>query len=228
MPLPLLPKLARFKLAPALLAAASMHLIPAAQAQSVTLTGILGEKALLIIGGGSPSLVAVGSSKDGVKLLSLDKAAQQATVEAAGQRSTLRIGDLPVSVGSGLATGGGRFITIPAGQGGHFYTDGFINGRHTNFMVDTGASFVVIGRAEAERLSIKYKKTDNSMQIRTANGVANAHSIRLKTLRIGEVELLEVDAIVGPDIPFVLLGNSFLSRFKMERDNDLMRLERTR
>lgn len=201
-----------------------------AQAQAVYLSGIMGDKALLVIDGAPPSLLAVGSSQSGVKLLALDKAQQQVSIEAAGQRSTLRIGDLPISVGAGLGnSGGGRFITIPVGNSGHFVTDGFINGRSVKFMVDTGASFVVIGRAEADRLGLNYKNSSEApIQIRTANGVAKAYPIRLQRLRIGEVELQQVEAIVGPDIPYILLGNTFLSSFRMERSNDIMRLERTR
>lgn len=199
-----------------------------AAAQAVALTGILGEKALLVIDGAPPSLLAVGVSKAGVKLLSLDTTEQAITIEAAGQQRKLRVGDSPVSVGAKLSQGGGRFITIPAGRDGHFFTDGYINGRNTQFMVDTGASAVVIGRSEADRLGLDYKKAPNSIQVRTANGVANAHPVRLQKLRVGEVELLNVEAIVGPDLPFILLGNSFLSHFKMERSNDMMRLERTR
>ena len=199
-----------------------------AGAQAVALTGILGDKALLIIDGAPPSLLAVGSSKAGVKLLGLDAATQSVSIEAAGQLRQLRVGDSPVSVGAKTHHGGGRFITIPAGKDGHFFTDGYINGRSSKFMVDTGASAVVLGRAEADRLGLDYKKIPSSVQVRTANGVTSAQPIRLQKLRVGEVELLDVEAIIGPDLPFILLGNSFLSHFKMERNNDMMRLERTR
>ena len=43
---------------------------------------------------------------------------------------------------------------------------------------------------------------------------------------MGDVTLANVQAVVMPtEMPFVLLGNSFLSRFQMQRDNDVMRLE---
>ena len=212
----------------ALLSLALLAMPRLAAAQAVALTGILGDKALLVIDGAPPSLLAVGGSKAGVKLLSLDAADQSISIEAAGQRRQLRVGDSPVSVGSTIKTNTGRFITIPVGKDGHFFIDGFINGRSSKFMVDTGASAVVLGRAEADRLGLDYKKIPSSIQVRTANGVATAQPIRLQKLRVGEVELLNVEAIIGPDLPFILLGNSFLSHFKMERSNDMMRLERTR
>jgi len=46
-------------------------------------------------------------------------------------------------------------------------------------------------------------------------------------VRVGDVEIANVEAIVMPAaMPHVLLGNSFLSRFQMKRDNDVMRLEK--
>ena len=51
--------------------------------------------------------------------------------------------------------------------------------------------------------------------------------MQLDSVRIGDVEIYGVDAVVVPDgMPYVLLGNSFLSRFQMRRDNDQMVLER--
>jgi aspartyl protease family protein len=52
------------------------------------------------------------------------------------------------------------------------------------------------------------------------------HIVVLDRVRVGEVEINNVGAVVMPQaMPFVLLGNSFLSRFQMRRDNDVMRLQ---
>ena len=51
--------------------------------------------------------------------------------------------------------------------------------------------------------------------------------MKLASVRIGDVEVYDVDAVVSPQpMPYVLLGNSFLTRFQMKRDNDQMVLER--
>jgi aspartyl protease family protein len=61
----------------------------------------------------------------------------------------------------------------------------------------------------------------------TANGLAQGWRVKLASVRIGDVEVYEVDAVVTPQgMPFVLLGNSYLNRFQMRRDNDQMVLER--
>jgi aspartyl protease family protein len=60
----------------------------------------------------------------------------------------------------------------------------------------------------------------------TANGSAQGWLVKLNSVRIGDVEVYEVDAIVTPNLPYALLGNSFLNRFSMNRNSDSMVLER--
>ena len=193
-------------------------------AQSVALQGMLGSKALLIVDGAPPKGVAVGESHKGVKVLATR--GDEATVEVGGQRQTLRVGDAPASVGGGGGGGRGNKIVLTAGSGGHFLTQGAINGRATQFMVDTGATSVAMGAAEAERLGIDYRKGQVGRGS-TANGVVTAYYLKLASVRIGDVEVYEVDAAVLPgSMGHVLLGNSFLTRFQMTRHNDQMVLER--
>ncbi len=76
------------------LAAAGAH------AASVTLTGTIGNRAILVVNGGAPKTVAIGEKLQNVRLVSLQDG--QAVVESAGQRITLRM-DSPVSVGGGAS-----------------------------------------------------------------------------------------------------------------------------
>ena len=65
------------------------------------------------------------------------------------------------------------------------------------------------------------------MRLSTANGVAQGWRIRLDSVRIGDVEVFGIDAVVTPQpMPYVLLGNSFLGQFQMTRTNDQMVLEK--
>ena len=80
--------------------------------------------------------------------------------------------------------------------------------------------------SDAERIGLPWR-AGQTVRIGTANGVVQGWRIKLASVRIGDVEIYEVDAVVTPQaMPFVLLGNSYLSRFQMRRDNDLMVLER--
>jgi aspartyl protease family protein len=196
----------------------------AVAAQSVTLQGMLGNKALLIVDGAPPRSVAPGESHKGVKVLST--LGDQAVVEINGQRHTLHVGDAPGSVGGGAATARGNKIVLTAGTGGHFMTQGAINGRAVQFMVDTGATSVAMGAADAERLGIDYKKGQMARG-NTANGMVVAYLVKLNSVRVGDVEVYDVDASVLPaSAGPILLGNSFLTRFQMTRMNDQLVLER--
>ena len=195
-----------------------------ASAQSVSLQGMLGARALLVINGGEPRSVAPGESAQGVKVISAS--GDQAVVEIKGLRRTLRIGDSQVSIGGSGFAGNGNKIVLSAGSGGHFLSQGTINGRAVHFMVDTGASAVGLGVSEAVRVGVDYK-AGRQVRLQTANGMVPGWVVKLSSVRIGDVEIHEVDAVVSADsMPYVLLGNSFLSRFQMRRDNEQMVLER--
>jgi len=209
----------------ALLCAGAALVALAAHADSVTLTGTIGNRAILIVNGGAPRTVAPGQSVDGVRLVSTRE--QQAVVEVAGQRVTLNM-DSPTSVGGGAGGGeaGGSRIVLPVGSGGHFVTQGAINGRAVTFMVDTGATSVSMSAADAVRIGLPYEK-GQPVRMNTANGVTPGYRVRLDSVRVGDVEVHNVEAIVSQQpMPFILLGNSFISRFSMRRDADQMVLEK--
>ena len=206
-----------------LLAAALVTASLPAFAQSVALQGMLGNKALLIVNGGAPRAVAPGDTHQGVKVLST--AGDQAVLLLDGQRVTLRVGESPASVGGPMRTGGDR-VTMTADARGHFVTAGSINNRPVQFLVDTGATVVAIGQQEANRLGLDYR-SGRGVRMSTANGVTHGWAIKLSQVRLGDVTVYEVDAVVTPGaMPAILLGNSFLSRFNMRRDGDVMTLVR--
>ena len=200
-------------------------LATSAQAQSVVLAGMLGSKALLVVDGSAPKTVGAGDTHQGVKVISTS--ADQAVIEMDGKRHTLRVGESPVSSGhSGPAAGSGTRIVLTEGGGGHFMTAGQINGQAVQFMVDTGATSVAMSASEAERLGIKYKQ-GQLLRMSTANGVTPGYKVKLNSVRIADVQVYDVEAVVTPQaMPFMLLGNSFLSRFQMRRENNVMTLDR--
>jgi aspartyl protease family protein len=210
----------------ALLLALWMGLAAAgAHAESVMLTGTIGSRAILVVNGGAPKTVAIGEKVQNVRLLSLQDG--QAVVESAGQRITLRM-DSPVSVGAGGGSNAsGSRIVLNADSRGHFMASGAINGRSgVSFMLDTGATTVAMSVADATRIGLDYQK-GTPVRMNTANGVALGYRLRLDAVRVGDVEVRDVDAIVSQQpMPYVLLGNSFIGRFSMRRDAEQMVLER--
>ncbi len=208
------------------IALAALTLVCAtAQAQSVALAGMMGSKALLVVDGSAPKTVAAGETHRGVKVISTS--GDQAVIEQSGQRRTLRVGDSPVSLGaSGGGGGRGTRIVLTESDGGHFMTEGQINGRSVQFMVDTGATNVAMSTLDAERAGIPYK-SGQPVRMATANGESMGYRIKLNSVRVADVEVFDVDAVVtAQPMPFLLLGNSFLTRFQMKRENNLMTLDK--
>lgn len=103
---------------------------------------------------------------------------------------------------------------------------GQINGRSVQFMVDTGATTVAMSQADADRIGLDYRNGTRGMAS-TANGLVPVTQVVLTSVRLGDVEVANVQATVMPmQMPYILLGNSFLTRFQMKRDNDVLRLEK--
>ena len=192
-------------------------------AQSVSMSGSLGDKAVLVIDG-TPRIVATGSTVQGVKLLRVT--GSEAVVEIQGKRATLAMGGAQVNIGGADSSGGGTQIVLSASSGGHFVTAGTINGKAVRFVVDTGATYVSMGSNEAARLGITYRGGERGYAT-TANGQMAAYKVTLDSVRIGDVVIYNVDALIGAaPMDQILLGNSFLSRFQMKRENDLMTLSK--
>jgi aspartyl protease family protein len=207
----------------ALFALLLLSAVPA-QAQTVGLAGMLGGRALLIVDGAAPKTVAAGEAYKGVKVLSTQ--GDVALVEIAGKKLSLRVGDAPASVGGAADAAPGTRVVLSAGSNGHFLTQGQINGKSVPMVVDTGASVVALSVEEAQRVGLNYQ-TGERVQMGTANGVITAWRIKLATVRVGDVLVYDVDSVVSSGaMPYVLLGNSFLSRFQMTRTNDQMVLEK--
>jgi len=212
------PTPSRHALAAALLCA----LAAAAQAQSVAFSGMLGDKALLVIDGQARG-VAVGSTVQGVKLVKID--GTQAQIEAGGKVSLLRLGGAAVVAGD-TGGGGGSRIVLPAGSGGHYTGLGAINGHPMRFVVDTGATSVAMGADTAAQLGLDYASS-TAANTMTANGAVAARRLTLTKVTVGDVSVYNVEAIVVPQsMPVVLLGNSFLSHFQMHSDSSSLILEK--
>jgi aspartyl protease family protein len=194
-----------------------------AGAQSVSFSGHMGDKALLVIDG-TPRTLAAGATLSGVRLVSVNPNA--AVIEVGGKRQTLTLGGSPVSLGGANSEGGGEQIVLTAGLGGHFITGGSINGKPVQFMVDTGATTVAMSAADADRIGLKYKDGER-IAGNTANGQVIGYRASLNSVRIGDVQVYNVEAAVLPmPMQHILLGNSFLTRFQMKRENDRMTLDK--
>jgi aspartyl protease family protein len=192
-----------------------------APAQDVGLAGVMGSRALLMIDGGEPQAVAVGQSLAGVKVISVH--GDQAVVEIGGRKRPLRVGQH--AIGTAPADGSGTIVMTGDNQG-HFYATGSVNGTAVRFLVDTGATMVSLGAGDARRIGLDFNRGQKGMT-QTANGQALVSKVKLDTVRIGDVTLHNVDALIHQnEMPVALLGMSFLNRMEMQRDGNTMTLRK--
>jgi aspartyl protease family protein len=188
-------------------------------AAEVNVIGLFPGKAVVVIDGGSPRVLTAGQKPvDGVALISTDR--ETATLLIDGQKRTLKIGQHrrgPAPASSAQS------VTLSADPRGHFLVDGQVNGGTVRFLVDTGATAVSLSAPDATRLGIDYRKGQQGL-MGTANGTAVAYRVRLDTVRVGEIVVNNVEAVVveGNQMPFALLGMSFLNRMEMKRDGQTM------
>ncbi|NIJ33162.1 retropepsin-like aspartic protease family protein [Sphingomonas oligoaromativorans] len=119
-------------------------------------------------------------------------------------------------------------LTIARGAEGHFFVDGDIAGTTLRFVVDTGASAVAIGRDDAQSAGINLAALDFNHEGQTAGGTTRYAPVTLPRVRVGSIELPDVQAVVL-DVPSTppLLGQSFLGRIdKVSIEGDRMTLSK--
>lgn len=187
--------------------------------------GTIGDKAaVLALDGGDPKTVKVGQTWNGIKVIEVQ--GDRATVEIDGQRRLLRRGMHYRSAASAAASSGRQSITLAADSRGHFFSDGAVNGIPVRFIVDTGATVVALPASEALRLGLDYRKGERALT-NTAGGPVEAFRLQLDRVRLGDIELSGVDAVViERGLNVTLLGMSFLNRLEMKREGQSMTLIR--
>lgn len=188
----------------------------------VALIGVIGDKAaVLALDGGEPKTVKLGQRWRGITVLSVEK--DRAWIEMDGTKRLLHIGQHY----RGAAPASSReSVTLAAGMHGEFVTEGAINGVPVRLMVDTGASVVALSPSQATRLGIDYR-SGQPVSLRTANGSAVGHLVKLDRVRVGTIELTGVEAVVGQqEMEVALLGMSFLNRLEMKREGERLTLIR--
>ena len=109
----------------------------------------------------------------------------------------------------------GNELTVPVSADGHFYVDVMLEGTEVQFMVDTGASGIMLSRDAAESIGLDLEALNYTYRTHTANGTGRAAPVTLTDLRLDEIAMEDVRAIVNDaEMPFSLLGMSFLSRLE--------------
>ena len=114
----------------------------------------------------------------------------------------------------------GRAIEIPAGSAivragkdSHFRIDATVDGARVRFLLDTGASMVVLNRRDAVNVGFDLDKLAFTQRTQTANGVGTGAPVTLREIRIGPIVVKNIRAMVNRTPMFTsLLGVNFLDR----------------
>lgn len=186
----------------------------------VNVIGLIGDRAILRIDD-EQVMLRTGESRAGVTLLGI-----------ANGEALLRVGKRELRLGLGMDTAGiapraaGGSVEIAMNGHGQFVTNGMINGRVVEFLVDTGANTVSMTSADAERLGIDYKVEGVRSASATAGGIVPAWSVMLRSVQVGPITVKNVQATVreAPTLAPILLGMTFLSRVSLTQDAQRLRL----
>src|SRR6266446_6363213 len=103
-------------------------------------------------------------------------------------------------------------LVLRANPQGHVVVDAYVNGAPVKFLVDTGATMVVLTLKDAAAAGLSRDDLVFSMKTSTANGVARAAPVKLRELRVDQLLVPDVTAAVAENLNISLLGQSFLTR----------------
>ena len=149
---------------------------------------------------------------------------EKAVFEIKGRRVELSLSD-GGAIQTNLPTSASHMAQLIS-NGGLYAVTGSVNGQLADFVVDTGATYVTMSPEMARHLRLDYRH-GRQVMMNTANGKTTAHVFTINSVRIGGIELHDVDAAVtsGMSSSKILLGMSFLNQVDMKHGPGLMVLK---
>ncbi len=189
----------------------------------VRVVGLFSDAAVVNIDGQRTLLKAGQEGPKGIRLVSADSRGAVLSINGRQQRMELA---RDYNQG-GYSTPEKQRLVIARGRGGHYWINGSVNGNSMPFLLDTGASSVALNEAQARRLGIDFKTNGRPMQVTTASGVERGWQVSLRSVKVGAIEVLGVEAVVleGSFPTDALLGMSFLNRIGWRQEQDALILE---
>ncbi|MEX2366252.1 MAG: TIGR02281 family clan AA aspartic protease [Pseudohongiellaceae bacterium] len=114
-------------------------------------------------------------------------------------------------------------VNLSRNRQGHYIVTGTINNRPVEFLLDTGATDVVVPEAIATSLGLERGRPGRAM---TANGYVTVYRTVINRLSIGDIVLHNVRASINPAMPppAILLGMSALTQIEFVQQGDSLTL----
>lgn len=111
---------------------------------------------------------------------------------------------------------GEKEIVLTRNRYGHYVATGKINGQMVNFLLDTGATLVVVPEHIATQLNLK---KGYGFQSETANGMSQSYASLLDSVSLGDIVMTNVQGSISTGMEFdeILLGMSFLKHLNMSQ-----------
>ncbi|WP_439134507.1 retropepsin-like aspartic protease family protein [Pseudomaricurvus sp.] len=189
----------------------------AVNAANVEVRGLFAGSALLVINGEN-KLLKAGSTYQGVTLVAANS--REAVIKIDGKQYQL---GMSKRISANFQAAETREVRLQPGRGGHYLTPARINSHPVSVMVDTGATAVAMSLPQAKALGIDYRN-GKLIPISTANGYVNGYKVMLSRVTVGTVSVENVEAIVSmSNFPeTILLGNSYLNRVEMFKENGVL------
>lgn len=165
------------------------------------------------IAGGAVVVLTVYFADDLKELLAdlrSDSAQASTTPNRSGSSSTTAVNSYDTN------KVGGRRLFLRADRNNMFLANAYINGKPVEALVDTGATVVAIPYKAASDLGIRPQPHEFTVRTHTANGIAFNAPIRLRKVRIGGIEVRDVNALVASPgaLHITLIGMEFLKHLK--------------
>ena len=163
------------------------------------------------------------TSPEGIGLMQADSEQAILVVDGVERRYVLSGGRIQPA----RAPADRQRITLLRKANGLYETVGTINGRQVEMLIDTGASLVAIPADKAREMGIDYRLQGEKIGLSTAAGSKEGWRVKLDRVRLGELTAQDVEAVVleGETAHAILLGMSFLERFRLNHQGDLLYLE---
>lgn len=154
---------------------------------------------------GVAAAVSIGASLQGARLASL-----------AGGREAPSLALATAAAPAGARPAGRPTLTVAADYRGHYVVHPSVDNFRITMLVDTGASVVALTAADARALGIKLAASDYRMTLNTANGAVRGARVTLREVRLGDILVRNVEAVVLPAgaLQMSLLGTSFLGKLQ--------------
>ena len=123
---------------------------------------------------------------------------------------------------SSAAQNGENSVTLSRATDGHFYANLQINERYIEFVIDTGATAIVLSKVDAQRIGIETETLSYLGSAQTANGTVSTAFVRLNVVKLGGIIDYDLPASVnGGELYGSLLGMDYInlfSEFKINGD----------